>query len=92
MDYYITDIETGHKTPVTKEQYERYRKFVDAIQFVAPIKIKPLIFGTGGGFDNTNDIKNLFTKSTINETDTNRNPNSGLIHYFCPAYNHIHSH
>ncbi len=62
--YYISDIESGVYTKVTKEQYEAYINMIESFKpKLSNIKGKIIIYGTSGDLNNNEDLKDIFYNS-----------------------------
>jgi len=60
-EYSIPDLETGYRTPVTKERYEAYMEMVEACRPKFDCKTCiPIIVGTGGDFEKGNGWKDFY--------------------------------
>lgn len=60
--YYLSDLETGYKYEVTKEYYERFMRDWDEMMANINKEYKghPIIVGTMGGFENQDNLQEMF--------------------------------
>lgn len=88
--YYIHDWESGWPIEVTKEQWEAHKAIREHFRIKMGLHhvSKPIIFGTAGDMEASQDLKQIFYNPEHFNQDDNRNQWEETTRqgYFIPAY------